>query len=207
MTINLTPREAAFVARSDVRAVQRAVDGGDVRGRVREVRGRSQRVLGRSEVRFFSALHGQEDTLTPAGRRELYRALQRPRSGKAALGSFVVDVDRVDRHIEQRIAELRRIKGHVQAGGEGDPVLKGTSVPVHLVAALAQSEGAEGAARAYPSLSRQSVDAAVAYAQIYPKKGRPYPSKSLKRMLSELALPDDVFGDAADGGVAREVTL
>ncbi len=67
-------------------------------------------------------------------------------------------------------------------------------MPVHLVAALAESGDVAEAVRAYPSLSRATIEAAVAYAEVYPKKGRPYPKKSLKRMLSELALPDEVFG-------------
>lgn len=205
--MTLTPREAAFVAGSDVRLVQRAVDGGVVRKRTRTVRGRKTRVLGRPELRFFGALRGHEDTLTPAGREKLYKAVQRPRGGKATLGVFVVDVEDVDRQIERRLAELDRIKGRVEDGGGGEPVLKGTEVPVHVVAALAEAGGVEEASRAYPSLSKAAVEAALAYAQVYPKKGRPYPEKSLKRMVAELALPDEVFGHPSDDAGPREVRL
>ena len=100
--MTLTPREAAFVANSDVQLVQRAVDGGVVQKRTRTVQGRKTRVLGRSELRFFGALRGHEDTLTPAGRQKLYKAVQHPRGGKAVLGVFVVDVEDVDRQIERR---------------------------------------------------------------------------------------------------------
>ena len=205
--MTLTPREAAFVADSDVRLVQRAVDGGVVQKRTRTVRGRKTRVLGRSELRFFGALRGYEDTLTLAGRQKLYKAVQHPRGGKASLGVFVVDVEDVDRRIERRLAELDQIKSRVEADDGGEPVLKGTDVPVHVVAALAEAGGVEEAARAYPSLSKAAVEAAVAYAEVYPKKGRPYPARSLKRMLSELALPDEVFGQADDEISPREVTL
>lgn len=205
--MTLTPREAAFVTNSDVRLVQRAVDGGVVRKRTRTVRGRQTRVLGRPELRFFGALRGHEDTLTLAGRQKLYKAVQRPRGGKATLGVFVVDVEDVDRQIERRMAELDRIKSRVEEGESGEPVLKGTAVPVHVVAALAEADGVEGAARAYPSLSRADVEAAVAYAEVYPKKGRPYPKKSLKRMLRELALPDDVFGEPEEEKGPRVVRL
>ena len=204
--MTLTPREAAFVADSDVHLVQRAVDGGVVKRRTRTVRGRKTRVLGRPELRFFGALHGHEDTLTPAGRLKLYKAVQRPRDGKASLGVFVVDVEDVDRRIERRLAELDRIKARVEEDETGDPVLKGTAVPVHVVAALAEAGGVGEAQRAYPSLSKAAVEAAQAYATVYPKRGRPYPARSLKRMVGELALPDDVFGVAADEG-PREVAL
>lgn len=205
--MTLTPREAAFVAGSDLRLVQRAVDGGVVRKRTRRVRGRTTRVLGRSELRFFGALRGHEDALTPAGRQKLYEAVQRPRGGKATFGVFMVNVEDVDRRIEQRLAELDRIKSHVEDGAGGEPVLKGTDVPVHVVAALAEASGVAEAARAYPSLSRAAVEATVAYAEVYPKKGRPYPKKSLKRMLSELALPDDVFDSSGDEASPRVVRL
>ena len=165
------------------------------------------RVLGRSELRFFGALRGHEDTLTLAGRQKLYKAVQRPRGGKASLGAFVVDVEGVDRQIERRLAELDRIKDRVEDGAGGEPVLKGTAVPVHIVAALAGAGGVGEAVQAYPSLSKASVKAAVAYAEVYPKKGRPYPKRSLKRMLGELALPDEVFGQADDAVGPREVSL
>lgn len=205
--MTLTPREAAFVTGSDVRLVQRAVDGGVVQKRTRTVQGRKTRVLGRSELRFFGALRDHEDTLTPTGRQKLYEAVQRPRGGKATLGAFVVDVEGVDRQIERRLAELDRIKGHVELGAGGEPVLRGTGVPVHVVAALAGAGGVGEAGWAYPSLSKASVEAAVAYAEVYPKKGRPYPKRSLKRMLGELALPDEVFGQADDDDGPREVSL
>ena len=205
--MTLTPREAAFVVDSDMRTVQRAVDGGVVRKRTRTVRGRRTRVLGRSELRFFGALRGHEDTLTPAGRQKLYEAVRRPRGGKATVGPFVVDVERVDRWIERRLAELDRIKGRVEGGEGGEPVLRGTAVPVHVVAALADAGGVDGARRAYPSLSKADVEAAVQYARVYPKKGRPYPEKSLKRMLRELALPDEVFGEPDGESGPREVRL
>ena len=205
--MTLTPREAAFVSDSDVQLVQRAVDGGVGRKRTRTVRGRKTRVLGRPELRFFGALHGHEDTLTLAGRQKLYKAVQRPRGGKASLGVFVVDVEDVDRRIERRLAELNRIKSRVDDGGHGEPVVKGTAVPVHVVAALAEAGGVEAAMQAYPSLSKADTEAAVQYAVVYPKRGRPYPAKSLKRMLSELALPDEVFGTEPQGTGAREVAL
>ena len=205
--MTLTPRETAFVANSDVQLVQRAVDGGVVRKRTRTVGGRKTRVLGRSELRFFEALRGSEHTLTLAGRQKLYEAIQHPRDGKASLGVFVVDIEDVDRRIERRLAELDRIKGCVEVDDGGETVLKGTDVPVHVVAALAEAGGVEEVARAYPSLSKAAVEAAVAYAEVYPKKGRPYPARSLKRMLSELALPDEVFGAGVGDGGQRAVGI
>ena len=207
MSLTLTPNEAAFTVGRAVDAVQRAVDSGVVEKRTRTIRGRKRRVFGRSELRFFQVVAGVEDDLTPKGRRKLYEAILHPRGKRVAIGLLEVDIADVDRQINERLAELKRIKEVVEARPSSEPVLRGTDVPVHVVAALAEAGGADEAVRAYPSLSRATVDAAVQYAQVYPKKGRPYPRKSLKRMLSELALPGDVFEGSSDETGPRVVRL
>lgn len=202
----LTPRETAFVVERDIRDVQRAVDGGVVRRRTRRRGGRTERVFGRPELRFFRALRDVEGTLTPEGRRRWYQAFQRVRAGRARVGPLEVDVADLDRRIERRVAELEVVRGAVEDGPDGEPVLRGTSVPVYVVAALAAGEGVDGAARAYPSLSRAAIERAAAYAELYPKRGRPYPAASLKAMLAGLGLPDEVFDDAEDASVTPEAT-
>ena len=52
----------------------------------------------------------------------------------------------------------------------------------------------------YPGLAREQVEAAAEYARAYPKRGRPYPRRSLKRMLAELDLPDEEDLRRARGG-------
>ena len=207
MSLTLTPNEAAFTAGRDVDDVQRAVDSGVVEKRTRTVRGRTRRVFGRSELRFFRVVAGVEDDLTPKGRRKLYEAILRPRGSRVSVGPFEVDLADVDRQIEGRLGELQRIKRSVRTGPDGEPVLRGTTVPVHLVAALAEAGGTDEARRAYPSLSAADVEAAAQYARVYPKRGRPYPERSLKRMLRELALPDEVFGEPDPEVGPREVRL
>ena len=39
----------------------------------------------------------------------------------------------------------------------------------------------------FPSLTREQVEAAIEFAKAYPKRGRPYPGRSLKRALTDLA--------------------
>lgn len=163
-TMMLTPREAAFVAERDVRTVQRAIHAGIVQKRTSRAGQRTMPILARPELRFFGALRGNEDVLTPVGRQKLYEAVQHPEGGKAAFGMFVVDMGIVDHWIDE-------------------------------------------AARAYPSLPRETIEAAVQYAHVYPKKGRPYPAASMKRMLSELALPGDVFDVPVDESSPSVVRL
>ncbi|RZI61422.1 MAG: DUF433 domain-containing protein, partial [Zymomonas sp.] len=49
----------------------------------------------------------------------------------------------------------------------------------------------------YPSLKRDDVEVASSFAAIYPKLGRPYPGKTLKRGISEL-LKLGIFDEMPD---------
>ena len=65
-----------------------------------------------------------------------------------------------------------------------DPLLKGTDIPLYRVAALVTDDGDTSRAKAaFTSLEEASIGNAVAYARLFPKKGRPYPSGSLKESL------------------------
>jgi uncharacterized protein (DUF433 family) len=56
----------------------------------------------------------------------------------------------------------------------GEPVIKGTRVPVHAVAAMVeQGESAADILAGYPSLSSEQIELAVIYARAYPQRGRP----------------------------------
>ena len=56
----------------------------------------------------------------------------------------------------------------------GDPVFRGTRVPVHLIAAmLGQSSTEADILKAYPRITTEMVRLAPVYAQAYPIRGRP----------------------------------
>ena len=50
-----------------------------------------------------------------------------------------------------------------------------------------------------PELLRAQVEAAIEYAKIYPKKGRPYPARSFKRMAGDIGLKDVPIARSAKG--------
>lgn len=56
----------------------------------------------------------------------------------------------------------------------GEPVVRGTRIPVHALADLA-SQGAppEELLEDYPALTAESLEAALLYARMYPRRGRP----------------------------------
>lgn len=56
-----------------------------------------------------------------------------------------------------------------------------------MIASLARGQTVEQILEDYPTLTNDQVRAAIDYAQAYPKPGRPYPERSLKRMLAGAA--------------------
>ncbi len=103
------------------------------------------------------------------------------------LGVVQLALADVDRRIEERLRLLGTIKALVEEDDRSEPVLRGTGIPVHAVAALARHQGVDAVVEDYPGLSAAQVTAAVDFARIYPRPGRPLPSRSFKRMLSDLA--------------------
>ena len=92
----------------------------------------------------------------------------------------------VDRRIDDRLKRLEQVKAVVDES-RPDPELRGTGVPVHVIAALARGQTIPEIAEDYPNLTTEQIGAAIEYAKIYPRAGRPPPSRSFKRMLGDLA--------------------
>ncbi|WP_259665616.1 DUF433 domain-containing protein [Rhizobium binae] len=85
------------------------------------------------------------------------------------------------------------IKGSIKVKGR-EPYIKGTDIPVYQVAALYPAASIEEILEDFPSLRRAQVEHAIDFARTHPKKGRPYPSTSLKRGISSL-IKSGVFND------------
>jgi len=125
---------------------------------------------------------------TPAARRKIYEAIRRalPKASRLKLGIMELKLTEVDRRIDERLKRLEQMKARVD-GSAPEPVLRGTDVPVHVVAALARRQSTSEIVEDYPILTAEQVEAAVEYAKVYPRTGRPLPTRSLKRMLGDLA--------------------
>lgn len=70
---------------------------------------------------------------------------------------------------------------------QAEPLIPGTTVPVYVVAGLAQGQTTEEILEDYPSLTREQVESAIEHAKVHPRMGRPYPARSFKRMIGDLA--------------------
>jgi uncharacterized protein (DUF433 family) len=188
-TLSLT--EAGYVLDCSPRAINKAVDDKVIRATVRRRRGVPQRLLGPAELRYLRLEGKLHRHLTPTGRRKLYEAVQRLPTGSHTVpfGDVPLDLTPIDRELDERLRRLEQIKAQVhQPPGAHEPLLRGTRVPVHAIAGLARGQTVEQILQDYPSLSRPQVEAAIEYARAYPKRGRPYPAKSLKRLLADLDL-------------------
>lgn len=192
----LTLTEAGYVLNRSTAALNKAVDTGIIRARQRRVGRAIQRLLGPAEMRFLLIADRLERDLTPAGRRRLYDAIRQLSTDthRVALGELVLDLGKVDADLDERLRRLEEVRRWVETDDEAEPLIKGTKIPVHMVAALARSQSVAEIVEDFPSLTRAQVEAAIDYAKAYPKRGRPYPARSLKRALAALAdlgAPDD----------------
>jgi len=186
----LTVAEAGYVLGSSPALLNKAVDSGVIRARQRKAKaGKAvQRLLGPAELRFLRLVEELDKDLTPAGRRRLYEALRKLSSGthRVRIGGVELNLIRIDQDLTKKVNRLRRVREGVDRRPV-EAVIRGTDIPVHLIAGLARIQTKEEIAHDFPSLSRTQVEAAIEYAKAYPKRGRPFAARSLKRALGELA--------------------
>jgi hypothetical protein len=186
--LSLTLNEAGYVVGQSRATINRAIDQGMIKARLFR-RGKAQvRKVGGAELRFLALAAQIGKDLTPAARRKIYEAIRRaqPDASRLELGVMELKLTDVDRGINERLRRLEQVKALVDEAPP-EPVLRGTDVPVHIVAALARRQNISEIIEDYPVLTTEQVEAAVEYAKVYPRTGRPLPTRSLKRMLSDLA--------------------
>jgi uncharacterized protein (DUF433 family) len=191
-TAQFTAAEAAFVLREPVRAVKKALDAGPVRPVLLRRAGASVRAIEWRDLFYLYAVRALRDELTPKARTEFYEALQQApieHHDEVRFGRFRISVSDLVKEVERRTTDLAALANRVEFRVDGEPLLKGTSVEVYRIAALPEGGAPiEQVLEDYPSLSRNQVETAQAYAEAYPKAGRPYPRTSVKRALQGAGL-------------------
>lgn len=193
--MEFTVTEASFLVDRSPVDIQNAVDKKVVKSTVIKAGPRAKRLLGRAELRFLTMDREIGEALSGAGRRRLYEEVSRlPETATTArFGALVVDLRKSDATLKRRLKLLETIKGAMTMKG-GEPFIRGTDIPAYQVAALYPAASIEEILEDFPSLKRGQVEHAIDFARAYPKKGRPYPSRSLKRGISKL-LQSGVFDD------------
>ncbi len=175
-----TPAEAAVLTRLQLKAVNNAIDKNMVPAVVRSGTTDSGRFLNQRALLALALEYRLANRFFPELRRRLFDALAAsPRKAVLSLDEGLVKVDLQEprRDLAAALRALRRARSLVVTDAEilgGDPVFRGTRVPVHVVAAMLEQGSTEAdILKAYPRITAEMVRLAPAYAQAYPIRGRP----------------------------------
>lgn len=189
--------ETVFLVERPLEEIQRAVDKKVIHPVVEDAAKR-RRLFGRAELRFLVVDREVGGALSVDGKKRLYKEVTKlsARAATVKLGPIAIDLKKGDAKLNDRIKTLRRLKNSMQFKG-GEPYLKGISIPVYQIAALRKEMSVDEILQDYPSLKCDDVEVASSFAAIYPKLGRPYPGRTLKRGISEL-LKLGIFDEMPD---------
>jgi uncharacterized protein (DUF433 family) len=92
-----------------------------------------------------------------------------------------------DQRIAAGLRRLHDVKAMIEERDGADPVPRGANISVYEIEALTGGQTVEEIIEDYPGLARNQVEAAVEFAKIYPRTGRPLPTRSFKRTLVDMA--------------------
>ena len=170
-----TPTEAAVLTGLSLKAVNNAIDKKTVSAVPGEEGGR---LLDARALVSLSIEQRLSDRLTtPELRRKVSDALaEAPRNVVSLEGGLIkIDLREPRRALAASLRDLRRARRLVVSDPEilgGDPVFRGTRVPVHLIAELV-TQGAKPAEliEGYPRLTAEMIRLAPVYAAAYPLRG------------------------------------
>ncbi len=175
-----TPAEAAVLTRLSIKAVNNAIDKNMVPAVVRAGAGESGRFLDQRGLLALALEYRLANRFFPDLRRRLFDALvASPRKAMVSLdeGLVTVDLQEPRRDLAASLRALRKARSLVVTDPEilgGEPVFRGTRVPVHAIAAMLEQGSTEAEIlEAYPRITAEMVRLAPAYAQAYPIRGRP----------------------------------
>ncbi|MGH6878528.1 MAG: DUF433 domain-containing protein [Rhizomicrobium sp.] len=142
------------------------------------------------------------DRIAPELRRKVFDALAAsPRNVVSLEGGLLkIDLREPRRELAASLRGLRRVRRLVVSDPEimgGDPVFRGTRVPVHGIAELlAQGSTESELLEGYPRLTAEMIRLAPVYAAAYPLRGRPRnqpwhdqkPVQRLRRRIDSIAI-------------------
>jgi uncharacterized protein (DUF433 family) len=189
----LTLPEAAQVLKVGVERIRKAVERGGLDPTYVLVGNRRIRTLDGVDLVFLRLSRPYSRGV----RDELYRTLKHAPEDQLLRDSLTIQVKGsagrtsvIDVPLQRSVAEtlagieeLERTERLI-APDESGGVIRGTGIEAHRVAALAEGGmSTDEILRDYPNLTAEQVKAAVDYAAAHPKRGRPYPRRTIKSVL------------------------
>ena len=171
--------QAAMAAGLPLKAVQRAIDTGAVPCRVEVEDGKRRRVLSGAAL-LCLRLEAEGLAQFPLEmRRRIFRTvIESPASKRVSVTNVAwIDLGRARKGLRAALNELKRAERMVVSRSKvmgGAPVVRGTRVPVHLLAEMRQAGApVEEILAGYPSITAEQIALAEVYANAHPKQGRP----------------------------------
>jgi len=178
----LSAKEAAFVTGLSEKTINQAIDRAEIQPLPMRRQGDTERMLGVGDLVYLRLRNEVGRLLSAEGKRKLRREIGQSVTGKpqpaaVSLGAIEVTIGPELTEIEQKLAAIAEVRSFVVSDPEvraGEPVVRGTRISVYMLADLArQGAPTEELLEDYPSLTAESLEAALLYARMYPKRGRP----------------------------------
>lgn len=175
-----TVSEAAAVSGLGFKAVNNSIDRGLVTVTAAPSNGRLKpRVLTGEDLVRLRLEHGLAGKLPIERRIDLFRRLSAtPKARHLSAGEFLmVDVAAARRDVSARIKTLAEAEAAIatdKAVMAGEPVFKGTRIPVHAVVAMLDAGASEAELlTGYPKLDARLIGLAKVWVAAHPRRGRP----------------------------------
>lgn len=175
-----TPTEAAAVSGISVKAVHNAIDKKIVETKAdTRPSGAARRTLTQEGLLRLKLWHGVGSALSAERREKLFEAIAAMPNAKTVRADelLIVDVGAARKQLDAQIRTLDEAEAAVHRRKDtlgGEPVFKGTRIPVRMVAAmLAQGASAEEILEGYPALAPRMLELAAIWVAAHPARGRP----------------------------------
>jgi uncharacterized protein (DUF433 family) len=169
-----TTTEAAVLTGLPLKAVNNAIDRNTISAVSGEEGGR---LLDARALVSLSIERRLSNRVAPELRRKVFDALaEAPRNVVSLEGGLLkIDLRQPRRELAASMRDLRRARRIVVSDPEilgGNPVFRGTRVPVHMIAELAaQGSNPAELIESYPRLTAEMIGLAPIYAAAYPLRG------------------------------------
>lgn len=177
-----TPAEAAAVSGVGIKAVHNAIDKrivDTVPAPASSKGAPKRRALTKDDLLRLKLWYGIGSTLAAEHRQRLFDEIKASPAAKTVKADdlLIVDVGEARRQLKVRLEELEEVEamvGRVKGVMGGEPVFRGTRIPVRMVAAMvAQGAGEAELLEGYPKLTARMIELAGIWAAAHPARGRP----------------------------------
>jgi uncharacterized protein (DUF433 family) len=177
-----TPAEAAAVSGIGIKSVHNAIDKRIVEtvpGPDSSKGRRARRALTSDGLLRLKLWYGIGATLASEHRNRLFHEIKAAPEAKTVRADelLIVDVAEARRQLKARVQDLEEAEaaiGRMKGVMGGEPVFKGTRIPVRLVASmLAQGADQTEVLEGYPKLTPRMLELARIWVAAHPARGRP----------------------------------